>query len=252
MLHGFTGSPNSFNRLRGGLVAQGAVLEPPLTGHDGSPGNPEVRSFNDEVDRIAALVERAGFAGSELFGYSLGARIALGLLARHRGLFRRATLVGCHPGLSDEAARRERRESDRRWCELLEKQGLEPFVDQWQAQPLFSSQLRLPTSLLAEQRRERLSHHPLGLCQALRCMGLAEMPDFRDALPEIDCRLELFVGSLDEKFLGLEKAMVSRLPRATLHVVEDVGHNVLLERPDALLAALGSSANPHLSEGIPS
>ena len=251
MLHGFTGSPNSFNRLRGGLIGH-AVLEPALTGHDGSPGNAEVRCFYDEVDRIAKLVERAGFSSSHLFGYSLGARVALGLLARHAGLFRRATLVGCHPGLSDETARAERREADRRWCEVLEKQGLKPFVEQWQAQPLFFSQHRLPLSLLTEQRRERLSHHPLGLCQALRCMGLAEMPDFLGTLPRIDCELELFVGALDEKFTRLANAMAERSPRAKLQIVDGTGHNVLLERPEALLAALGSSAHLHHSEGTSS
>jgi 2-succinyl-6-hydroxy-2,4-cyclohexadiene-1-carboxylate synthase len=106
--------------------------------------------------------------------------------------------------------------------------------------------------LLAEQRRERLSHHPLGLCQALRCMGLAEMPDFLGTLPRIDCELDLFVGALDEKFLALARAMAERSPRAKLHVVDDTGHNVLLERPAALLEALRSSANLHHSEGTSS
>jgi len=248
LLHGFTGSPRSFRRLRAGLGGR-PVLAPALTGHDGGPGNARVRTFDDEIERIARLVSESGFQGSHLLGYSLGARVALGLLARHPELFGRATLIGCHPGLGDEIARSERREADRRWCELLETRGLEPFVDAWQAQPLFSSQRRLPVSLLEEQRHDRLGHHPLGLCQALSCLGLAEMPDFSECLPRIECELSLFVGSLDEKFLELEKSMLRRSARATLSVVEGVGHNVLLERPEALLTALGASKNLQHSEG---
>ena len=67
--------------------------------------------FEQEVDRIARGIVDAGLCGSYLCGYSLGARVALGLLARHAHRFAGATLIGVHPGLSspdERAAERER------------------------------------------------------------------------------------------------------------------------------------------------
>jgi 2-succinyl-6-hydroxy-2,4-cyclohexadiene-1-carboxylate synthase len=234
LIHGFTGSPASFDVLSRRLARRSArvrVHRPALLGHGGAAPADTVR-FEQEVDRIARGIVRAGAFGSHLCGYSLGARIALGLLARHGHLFAGATLIGVHPGLSSLAERAARVGADERWCELLSRRGVGAFLDAWQAQPLFASQRALPAAEAAEQRRIRSSHSARGLMHALRVLGLAQMPDYRGAFRCAPCRLRLVAGERDAKFAALARAMAGRTPSIELDLVPGVGHNVLLEAPE--------------------
>jgi 2-succinyl-6-hydroxy-2,4-cyclohexadiene-1-carboxylate synthase len=237
LLHGFTGSPRSFRRVLEAHPFEGA-LTPPLCGHDATPADPALQSFDDEVDRLAALVRGASAERVHVAGYSLGARVALGLLVRHPALFSAATLIGVHPGLERESERAERVAGDEAWCRLLESEGLPHFVRAWQNQPIFSTQTRLPAELLAEQESERHRHDPRGLLHALRCLGLGKMPNFRPALPGLDVPVKLLVGALDLKFVALAHQMCDRLPRGEVMEVARAGHNLLLERPDAVARTL--------------
>jgi len=235
LLHGFTGSPASWNAVTAGMPAQIRVLAPALVGH-GSAANARGEGFEDEIDRLAALISPD--AAWHLAGYSLGGRIALGLLVRHPTLFRSATLFGAQPGLETERARAERRAADDRWCELLEQRPLSEFVDEWSAQPIFRSQSALSDDLLAGQRRERLAHDPMGLARSLRAMGLGAMPNYWPALSGIGIAVSLVVGEYDDKFRDIAQRMAAQMPRARLEVVAGAGHNVLLERPEAVRAVL--------------
>jgi 2-succinyl-6-hydroxy-2,4-cyclohexadiene-1-carboxylate synthase len=245
LLHGFTGSPASWKAVTAGMPARTRVLAPALVGH-GSAANATGAGFEDEVDRLAALVSRE--ATWHLAGYSLGGRIALGLLVRYPTLFRSATLVGAQPGLETERARAERRAADDRWCELLERRPYSEFVDEWSAQPIFRSQSALSDDVLAGQRRERLAHDPKGLVQSLRTTGLGAMPSYWPSLSGIGIAVSLVVGEYDDKFRDIADRMAAQMPRARVEVVAGAGHNILLERPDAVRAVLCRALD---SEGAP-
>jgi 2-succinyl-6-hydroxy-2,4-cyclohexadiene-1-carboxylate synthase len=90
----------------------------------------------------------------------------------------------------------------------------------------------------AAQQAVRRRHSSQGLAQSLRVLGLAQMPDYGPALPALDLPVRLVVGALDEKFGLLAARAAARLPRAEVVRVPGVGHNVLLEAPDALCALL--------------
>src|SRR5262249_55892589 len=137
-----------------------------------------VEGFEAEVDRLAALIRARG-EKVHLAGYSLGGRVAIGLLCRHAGLFRSATLSSAQPGLHSEAEREERRAADERWCAVLESRGIEAFVEAWEKLPLFATQ---SDEMRRAQRRERLSHDPRGLAHSLRTCGLGHMPSYSESL----------------------------------------------------------------------
>ncbi len=227
LLHGFTGTPEAFATLE--FARERAVI-PVLAGH-GASGVVLPVSFAAEVKRIHSYLADAGGHPVHLLGYSLGARLALGLLTHEPSVFASATLVGVHPGLATEQERRARREQDEAWAQVLETEGLEAFVDRWEAEPLFSSQRRLPEPLQRAQREARLSHTASGLAHALRALGLGSMPDFRDQLSRLDLPVTLVVGERDEKFRRLAAFMLPLLPRARLEIAPRVGHNVVLEAP---------------------
>lgn len=217
------------------------VLMPALVGHAGRP-DPRVRSFDDEVERLALLVRRAAFGPAHLAGYSLGARLALALLLAHPDLFSSATLIGVHPGLAHPTERAARQLADAAWCRMLEEEGIDAFVAAWEAQPLFSSQSRVPRARLDEQRAERRSHQAAGLIQSLCTTGLGRMPDLAPRLGEIAVVVELLVGELDPKFRALAEEICGALAAGRVEVVSDAGHNLLLEAPDSVVRAITREA----------
>lgn len=237
-LHGFTGAPASWDAVLSFLPPEAAVETPSLLGHD--DGTIKTTSFEDEVDRLAETLRRRRTAGWHVAGYSQGGRLAVGLLVRHRALFSRATLVGASPGLRSPEERARRREDDERRAARLEADGLESFLAGWEALPLFASQGGLPEERLAEQRAIRRGHRASGLARALRTLGLGRMPSYWDDLASLELGVRLLVGELDGKFRAIAEEMASLLPDATVEVVAGAGHNLLLEAPERVAAALAS------------
>jgi 2-succinyl-6-hydroxy-2,4-cyclohexadiene-1-carboxylate synthase len=239
-LHGFTGSPRSWDFLPAAPSQRRWV--PALVGHLGSDAGSEIVDFESEVDRLARVVTEA--SPVHVVGYSLGARLALGLAARHPARVARLTLISAHPGLESDAERQQRRAADERWCELLLDRGSVAFVDAWQAQPLWAGQARLDRATLDQKRRERLSHDPAGLVRSLRVTGLAQMPNYRDALARLRVPVTLLAGDLDVKFRDLAQHMAGIAPHAELTLVEGAGHDLLLERPELITEVIRRGNQP--------
>ena len=227
LLHGFTGTPESL----ASLAAPPGSLAPALGGHVHTP---LLGGFDDEVERVAKLAgERGG-----LFGYSLGGRLALGLLARYPRRFRHAVVVSAQPGLLSDAERAARRTADAHFVQLLEREGVPAFVDAWQKLPLWASQGALPEAVRLAQRAQRLRHDAAGLAASLLRHGLGEMPDLRPFLAQVETQVELVVGELDDKFVRQNRELLRLLPRARLTIVPGVGHNVPLESPASIARLL--------------
>jgi 2-succinyl-6-hydroxy-2,4-cyclohexadiene-1-carboxylate synthase len=232
MLHGFTGSPASFARL---TLPESAVA-PTLGGHQGEPASGD---FWAEVERLGALAPDA----TKLFGYSLGGRLALGLLARYPRRFAHAVIVSAHPGLRTETERRARRMQDERFVTQLRTRGLAEFLAAWEALPLWRTQRTLPAALTMRKRRERRTHSAEGLARSLAAVGLGQMPDLRPQLARTVCAVDLLVGARDTKFVALAQELCHIMPRARLGVAPRAGHDLVLERPAFCSAYLSHGAS---------
>ncbi len=234
LLHGFTGSAASFDALA--ARCPGPVCALHLPGHHADAPLPA--SFAAGVEWVCETLSRSGIDGARLVGYSLGARVALAAAVAHPAMWHSLALISGHPGLEDDDARRARRAADRRWIDILRGAGIASFVDAWQALPLWHSQERLPATARAAQRGHRLAHDPAGLAGSLETMGLAQMPALGRHLGGFRMPVSLIVGGLDEKFLGIARSLARRYRQLTFEVVENAGHNVVLEAPDALAALI--------------
>lgn len=236
-LHGFTGAPESWDDALAYFPAGIDVDRPFLLGHD-----PEdavaAATFDDEVDRLARRLRGRGWRNVRLAGYSQGGRLALGLLVRHRDLFSSATLVGASPGIATETERQRRRAADERLARLLEDRGLEAFVEHWESLPLFATQRLLPEEKRRRHRAIRLRHRPEGLARALRVLGTGRMPSYWSELPGLGLPVCLMAGERDDKFRRLASRMAELLPRAAVEVVASAGHDLLLEAPERVAAAI--------------
>jgi 2-succinyl-6-hydroxy-2,4-cyclohexadiene-1-carboxylate synthase len=234
-LHGFTGNACSFAPL--GLPDAHTPL---LTGHGPAP-HLLSQSFGQEVERIAAVVQRRS-APVHLVGYSMGARVALAVALDHPALIAQLSLVGVNPGLQTDPERQARLNWEARWQDVLEVDGLAVFEHQWSSLPLFSSQARVSAEVHAAQRAERLRHTAWGLSHALSVLGLAAMPNLWPRLPDLRVPTQLIVGELDEKFLNIAQVMCDQCARCRLLCMPQVGHNPIIEAPEELRALLLGAA----------
>lgn len=239
LIHGYTGSPASWDEVVRRLPAGARVVRPTVGGHDGTAAP---TSFEGEVDRIAATLREARLERALLAGYSLGGRLAIGLLARHAELFASALVISANPGLDDPNERDARVAQDETWAALLETEGVSAFVARWEAQPLFATQAKLAATRLEGQRESRLRHDARGLAGAMRALSLGRMPAYAEALSRVPSPITLLTGENDAKFTAIGARLAARLRRGAHVVAPGAGHNVILERPELvaeLLTQLG-------------
>jgi 2-succinyl-6-hydroxy-2,4-cyclohexadiene-1-carboxylate synthase len=240
LLHGFSGHSDDWTDVLSRLPTARAFAEP-LLGHRGH-AEPERQqsTFDDEVDRLALRIAELRAIPIHAVGYSLGGRLALGLVTRHPEVVARATLIGGQPGLRTVTERMERQRSDTAWVDLLLEGGIEPFAAGWEAQPMFASQRELPTDVVGPSRVRRRLHDPRGLALAIRALGVGAMPNLWPMLPGVRIPVTLVHGEHDSKFGALSQAMAAALPDARVLSIAGVGHNPVLERPAVLAEILST------------
>ncbi|MGE3547693.1 MAG: alpha/beta fold hydrolase [Kofleriaceae bacterium] len=217
-LHGFLGDIATWDRVAPPGPEHRAIA---LPGHGGGP---VLGSWSANVTAVAEAIG----ACDVVVGYSLGARVATGLVVA--GHVPRAILISVNPGI-DDADRADRRASDAAWAQQLRTRPIGEFLTAWEAQPLFASQARVPADLLATRRARRLRHDPEQLARSLEVMGLAEMPDYRRSITRD--RFALVAGAEDPKYVAIARALSS-----PLELIAGSGHDPALEQPVRLGEAI--------------
>ena len=214
VLHGFTGSAASMQPVAEGLRAHHRVLRLELVGHGESDAPRTVEAYRMDAcaAQIVAACEALVDGPPHLVGYSMGGRAALAAAIARPTAFRSLLLIGATAGIEPPEARRERIASDEALAARIERDGLEAFVDDWMALPLFASQARLGSEALARARAERLSHQPHGLALSLRGMGGGAQTPLFERLGEISLPTLLVVGEADAKFRDIAAQLAAALP----------------------------------------
>jgi 2-succinyl-6-hydroxy-2,4-cyclohexadiene-1-carboxylate synthase len=258
LLHGYTGSARSMSHTARAFARDYEVLSPDLPGHGRTPipSSPSGYGFDDCIDDLVATLAASGHARAHWIGYSMGARLALGCAARHPDRVASLVLVAGRAGIADAAEREARRRADEVLARRIETGGVQSFVDEWMARPIFASQRRLGADFLADARRERLAHSAQGLSASLRALGPGAQPPLFANLPHIVAPVLLVAGALDEGFVESARDLAARLPHAELCVIADAGHAVHLEQPEAFVRAAGeflrrASSPAHNASTIP-
>ncbi|MEJ7893661.1 MAG: 2-succinyl-6-hydroxy-2,4-cyclohexadiene-1-carboxylate synthase [Solirubrobacteraceae bacterium] len=223
LLHGFTQTGRSWAPLVAELGERYRCFAPDLPGH-GDAAERRPASF----DAVAAYVAAVKAERFTLCGYSMGGRLALATALRIPARIERLVLIGASPGIADATERARRRVADERLAERIETIGIEAFVDEWAAQPLFASQ---PRGVAAAARADRLRNTPAGLAAALRGMGTGVMDPLSDRLPDVPTTW--IAGEHDAKY----RAIAERIGPS--HVVAGAGHAAHLEQPEAVATLVG-------------
>lgn len=240
LLHGYTGSSGSMREVSQALSAEFETVVPDLPGHGQSIGRASHGRYDfwQCVDDLAATLQSAGHRRAHWLGYSMGARLALACAVRHPGSVASLVLVGGRAGIADDGAREARRREDEALARRIETDGVETFVDDWMAMPLFASQRRLGAEFIEAQRRARLANDARELAASLRGLGPAAQPPLFAELARIEVPVLLVAGELDQAFVATGRELSRRMPAAETCEIADAGHAVHLERPDAFVRAV--------------
>ncbi len=241
LVHGFTQTGASWRTVAAALRAHHEVCAIDLPGHG--------RSGEIAADDLAGAARLLGETGGKAsyVGYSLGGRTCLTLALDAPRLVERLVLVGATPGIADPAERAERRAADDALAARLEGDarapgGLDAFLDEWLAGPLFAN-------LSPEQadRAARAGNAPARLAGALRALGTGAQPPSWDRLCTLKMPVLVCAGERDEKFRAIGAAMVGAIGgNARLALVPGAGHAAPFEVP----AAFGALVADFLAEPV--
>lgn len=235
LVHGFTQTLRSWDRLAAPLADSHQVVRVDLPGHGGSA---EVDLAFEET---AAAIGDAGGTATYV-GYSMGGRLCLRLAVDRPDLVRSLVLVGASPGLADDGERAARRAADEALAAEIERSGTAAFLERWLAQPMFSTLDPKPEDLEA-----RLANTSAGLATALRRLGTGGQEPLWGRLGELKMPVLVVAGKDDVRYTEIAAQMAVVIgPNAQVVAVAGAGHAAHLERPASFGRLLAAFLALHL------
>lgn len=233
LLHGFTGSSQNWQPLLPQLTSAFQVIMVDIVGHGRTDSPTEESRYHmaSAAADLIAILDELEVNQTSLFGYSMGGRLALFTAVAYPERITRLILESASPGLRTDTERQARIKQDCELADWIEAEGIEAFVNRWEALPLWESQKSLSQEARHKLRQQRLQNNTLGLANSLRGMGTGRQPAHWEKLRGLHTPTLLIAGALDQKFVNINREMADLLPNASLEIVPEAGHTVHLERP---------------------
>ena len=232
-LHGFLGCADDFAELEERLERQCLAFD--LPGHGADPR--QTSSFEAAVAWIAERLDEHDLPRVDVAAYSMGGRLAYGLIDAQPERVRCAVIVGANPGLADAEDRSRRAASDETLARRLETEPFEAFLRDWYRRPIFGRLREQPgfEAMLARRRRGR----PTALAGALRRLSVGRQPSFWPGLSGLQTRLLLVAGGEDEKCARINASVVAAAEGAAVNLtIPGAAHAVPVEQPEAFAEAV--------------
>lgn len=234
LLHGFSGTGRGWDHVRAHLdPARYNAITPDLRGHGVRAAHRPV-TLDGVLRDLRALVPEP----CELVGYSMGGRIALRLALTHPQTFSRLVLVATSAGIEDAREREDRHHADCALADRVEKMGMEEWIAEWTAMPIFEG---TPPEALAAWKEDLARTPTPAVADALRGLSSGAMHPVWDRLDELTMPVDVVVGERDEKYREFGERLAQELPRASLHVLPGAGHGLPREAPEALAGVLSGN-----------
>jgi 2-succinyl-6-hydroxy-2,4-cyclohexadiene-1-carboxylate synthase len=159
----------------------------------------------------------------ELWGYSMGGRLALSALNSAPALFSKAVIVSANPGLESEIARKLRAANDVEWAQRFETQNWQDLVHDWNSQLVFQAPTPVDNSVNRLETHFKRAH----LAQALRNWSIAHQPNFWPGIEKINIPVDWHVGEFDKTYLEIGQRAESLNSKIKLKIHPGCGHRLL-------------------------
>lgn len=189
-------------------------------------------SLSDMARIALAAADAAGADKLDVFGHSMGGRIALELFKLAPDRVRRLALVstGIHPVGPNEPANRAALQA------IGHEQGFAELVDHW-LPPMVAEAGRAVPELYDPMRDMCLSKGQAMFDAQIK--ALLGRPEVASLLPQIACPTLVMTGELDTWAPPSQhQTMAELLPDAQLVIAPGAGHMIQLEAPQAVNAAI--------------
>jgi 2-succinyl-6-hydroxy-2,4-cyclohexadiene-1-carboxylate synthase len=232
LLHGFTGDSSTWTPFCPVWGKHSQLIIPDIIGHGAteSPEDMNRYAIESAAADLIVLLNQLEIDQIDLLGYSMGGRLALTLAILYPERVRKLILESASPGLRTNEERMLRRMKDKELANFIKEQGIIPFVDYWEAIPLFSTMSSLPNFIKEAIREQRLSNHAQGLANSLIGMGTGSQPSWWDQLNGLSCEVLLLTGEKDEKFCKIAETMAEYMRKASWIVINNGGHAIHVEQ----------------------
>ena len=229
LLHGFTQGGAIWVPIMEAITTRAPIDAPDLPGH-GS----EAHVATDLAATADALARRYGKGA--YVGYSMGGRIALHVALTHPDLVSHLVLCSTTAGIDDPAERAARLAADSHLASHIRDVGVDTFLTEWLAQPMFSS-----LAVTTHDAEVRAANTAEGLAASLESAGTGTQEPLWDRLHILAMPVLVVTGENDQKFTALGRRLVDCIGENARHVeVPGAGHAVPFERSADFAALLSA------------
>ena len=240
-LHGFTGDGSTMMPMIEALREHRPALLVDLVGHGQSdaPETLDPYTMASVVDQALFLVGGYPTQTVHVVGYSMGGRVALSMAARAPWHFASMTVLSSTAGITEPEARSARHHADLALADRIEPIGVDAFIDEWLANPMFAPLVdHLGPAGLAQTKAQRTAASATGLAQSLRGSGTGAMAPVWDSLAGLQTPLLALAGDLDQKYVELAHRLADVVPHGRSEIIHNAGHALPLENPEVVATSI--------------
>jgi 2-succinyl-6-hydroxy-2,4-cyclohexadiene-1-carboxylate synthase len=206
----------------------------------------EVRTALPEYDTTAIAIQPAAdwqatvkqladsiSPSSIIVGYSMGARLALGVALEAAECCCGLIFVSGNPGIESEQDREQRWLVDQQVAERLETQPLGTFLNDWYQASVFAG---MPDEVRLAEINRKLSQSSSDWPSILRTNSVSKQPNYWPRLKELAMPTLVVAGEQDEKYRNISLRFDEETSaNIESSIVPDCGHIVHREQPEAFV-----------------
>jgi pimeloyl-ACP methyl ester carboxylesterase/ketosteroid isomerase-like protein len=230
--HGLFLNHTTFNEQINLLEKSFRCLSFDMPGHGASSYNKEGWTLESLADDLALFVRENDLQPITFVGQSFGGTVGMIFAARYPELIGKLILVGT-------TAREEVQDRRENWHEIKQyilsnPSNLEEFVKEMQAKNKNKEWLAKNQDKAEQERKMMISHDLEGLGKAIDAAVL-KRKNITNILSNVKCWTLVIAGKDDRATpLELSEEIVNKIPNSALKIVNDAGHHLHIEQPEAL------------------
>lgn len=237
-LHGFMGSMESWNKITPQFNFPIVLID--LPGHGQSHFKDiDNYSFTEWIDDFKFILDKLSINRINLYGYSMGGRLALSFACEYPQMVTRLILESTTAGIIDETGCEKRISEDLLKMAEINKDYL-GFVKKWSHNQLFINQKKRNLSGWEAQQKIRLEQNKAQLSLSLQFLGTGKMSPLWDKIKKLQSSVILITGSEDSKYCRIAIECLQKIPDCKWVNISNCGHNVHLEQSTQFVESIKS------------